>query len=667
MTKKKVSRPRILSIDPALAPYAQDICARIEHYRAVRTSLLNGQPIASFANGHLYFGLHRTDDGWVFREHAPSAAAVHLFGDFNNWNRTAHPLRRLEGGDWEITLPGADALKSGDSYLMQITTPTGEVFDRIPAYATSVVQKKESFQFDARVPSTVPFEWHDQKRAARFPTPMLIYECHVGMAQEDGGIGTYRQFADTVLPRIKKDGYNTVQLMAIQEHAYYASFGYQVTNPFAASSWYGECDDLKYLIDRAHALGLKVLLDLVHSHASANEREGICNLDGSSSLYCSGRHPAWGSCLFSYGRHDVIHYLLSNIKFWMDEYHFDGFRFDGVTSMIYRDHGLERCFTGYGDYFDGGTDFDALTYLTLATELIHAVNPHAVVIAEDMSGYPGLCLPIAWGGIGFNERLNMGVPDLWIRLVKDQREQDWDLFSLWYELTTRRPHEKTIGYCESHDQALVGDKTLIFRLLDAEMYTGMDRAYHSPSMDRGIALIKLIRLITLTAACDGYLNFMGNEFGHPEWIDFPREGNGWSGQYARRQWSLADNGYLKYSQLGLFDRDMLTLIKRAHVLSDPAARCLWIDQERKLIVFTRGELLFIFNFGAASARLALPVSGMPSGKYAVLLSTDAREYGGFDRLNAAFSISEDGLLRGLLPERTAAALKLASPQSEEAP
>ena len=657
MKRKNVNRPRMISIDPTLTPYAEDIQARIEHYRAVRKSLLGDQEITSFANGYLYFGLHREAGGWVFREHAPAAAAIHLFGDFNGWNRTSHPLTRLDSGEWEIHIPGEDTLKHGERYLIEITTPAGEKFDRIPAYATSAVQNRKTCQFDGRVLANPPYEWHDQKRARSMPSPLLIYECHVGMAQEDGGIGTYRQFADSVLPRIKRDGYNAVQLMAIQEHPYYASFGYQVTNPFAASSWYGEPDDLKYLIDTAHGLGLRVLLDLVHSHSAANEREGICNFDGSGSLYCRGHHPAWGSRLFAYGRHDVIHYLLSNVKFWMDEYHFDGFRFDGVTSMIYSDHGLGRCFTSYADYYSGGVDFDALTYLTLATELIHAINPHAVAIAEDMSGYPGLCLPIAWGGVGFNDRLNMGVPDLWIRLTKDSREQDWDMFHLWYELTTRRPHEKTIGYSESHDQALVGDKTLLFRLLDAEMYTGMDRAYHSPSMDRGIALIKLIRLITLLAACDGYLNFMGNEFGHPEWIDFPREGNGWSGRYARRQWSLAENGYLKYSQLGQFDRDMLALVRKYRVLSDPAARSLWIDQARKLIVFTRGGLLFAFNFGPERALLSLPMDGMERGDYDILLSTDSGEYGGFERIDAPFSIDESGLLRGALSERTAVALK----------
>jgi len=645
----------MLTVDPYLTPYAGAIDERIAYCRQTRERLLGGKDILSFANGYMHYGLHRTKTGWVFREHAPNAAAVHLFGDFNGWDRQTHPLKGDEAGDWAIEIKGKNTFQDGQRLLLQITTKDGRVLDRIPAYARGAVQNPETRQFDGRVVVS-DYVWRDGKRAAAFPSPLLIYECHVGMAQEEPGIGSYRDFADNVLPRVRADGYNAVQLMAIQEHPYYASFGYQVTNPFAASAWYGPPDDLKYLVDTAHGLGLRVLLDLVHAHSSKNEREGICNFDGSGSLYCEGEHPAWGSMLFAYHRDDVVHYLLSNIKFWMDEYHFDGFRFDGVTSMIYKDHAMGRAFTGYDDYFSGNADYAALAYLSLATELIHAVNPHAVAIAEDMSGYPGLCLPVAWGGIGFDYRLNMGVPDLWIKFIKEYRDQDWDMFKLWYELTTRRPQEKTVGYAESHDQALVGDKTIIFRLLDAEMYVGMDRAYHTPTMDRGIALAKLIRFVTLTAACDGYLNFMGNEFGHPEWIDFPREGNGWSHHYARRQWSLAENGFLKYSLLGAFDRDMLALVRKYRVLSDRAAQSLWIDQDRKLIAFRRGPLTFLFNFDPERDCVSIPCSQLEPGEYRVVLDSDRAEYGGFGRVSERFALGWDGTMRGCLPARTAAAL-----------
>ncbi len=653
----KVKGPRILSIDPQLRPYADAIKRRMEHYQKVRHDLLGkGDDIAAFANGHMHYGIHRTEAGWVIRDHVPGADGVCLTGDFNGWNRYSHPLHKTGMGDWELELEGENALKPGQRVLLSISSG-GKTFDRVPAYIRSVEQQKDTWQFLGRVTED-SYEWHDEDRAQGMPSPLLIYECHVGMAQEKEGIGSYDEFRENVLPRVKKDGYNAIQLMAIQEHSYYASFGYQVTNPFAASAWYGDPDGLKRLVDAAHGMGIRVLLDLVHSHASDNERDGVANYDGSGSLYCEGSHPAWGSRLYCYGRHDVMHYLLSNIKFWLEEYHFDGFRFDGVTSMLYHDHAMERCFTGYQDYYTANANLDAVAYLMLATDLIHTVRPGAAVIAEDMSGMPGLCLPIAWGGFGFDYRLNMGVPDLWIKLIKEYRDEDWDVFMLWHELTTRRPQEKTIGYAESHDQALVGDKTIIFRLLDAEMYTGMDRIMHTPVMDRGIALTKMIRFITLTAACDGYLNFMGNEFGHPEWIDFPREGNGWSFHYARRQWSLAENGFLKYELLGNFDRDMLKLTKKHKVLSDKAARSLWLDQEKKVILFERGGLVYLFNFGAQSLP-GYPLNGLTPGKWQVALDSDRKEYGGQGRVSAdiVYEASEEGQLLIYAPERTAIVLK----------
>ncbi len=650
---------RILSVDPALKPYEESIRARIAHYEKTRKMLLgDDKDIVSFANGHMHYGIHRTADGWIIREHAPAAEKICLMGDFNNWNDQSHPMRK-EGGDWVLELQGRDALKPGQRVLLSITSG-GQTFHRLPAYIRSAVQNKKTNQYEGRIIEEGAFEWHDQKRAKTMPSPLLIYECHIGMAQETEGVGSYDEFAEKILPRIKADGYNAIQLMAIQEHPYYASFGYQITNLFAASSWYGETDGLKRLIDKAHCMGIRVLLDVVHSHASSNERDGIANFDGSGSLYCEGHHPAWGSRLFCYGRHDILHFLLSNLKFWMDEYHFDGFRFDGVTSMLYHDHAMGKAFTGYDDYFGSNVNLDATTYLMLASELIHAVQPGAVAIVEDMSGMPGMCLPISWGGFGFNYRLNMGVPDLWIKFIKESDPKDWDMGKLWYELTTRRPMEKTIGYSESHDQALVGDQTIIFRLLQAEIYTGMNCDYHTPSMDRGIALSKLIKFITLTVACDGYLNFMGNEFGHPEWIDFPREGNDWSFKHARRQWSLAENRFLKYQLLGNFDKAMISLIKKEKVLSDRKAKVIRVDHDKKIIVFRRGELIFVFNFSEES----LPdyeLSDLPLGYWKVCLSSDREEFGGFGRISETmtYETNDKGSFKIYLPTYTALVLEQA--------
>lgn len=630
---------KIISIDPQLKEYESDINLRMERHTRVRQQILGtSENLSEVANGYMYFGFHRTQTGWVFREWAPEADALHLFGDFNQWNRTSHPMTRKENGVWEIELEGKDALQH-KGLVKVIVTKNGNAVDHIPTYILRAVQDPSTRTFAGQIwEPEHPFEWTDGGYGKRKLTNPLIYECHIGMAQEREGVGTYREFADIILPRVKADGYNAIQIMAIQEHPYYASFGYQVSNFFAASSWYGEPDDLKYLINKAHELGLFVLLDTIHSHACPNVNEGLNLFDGTDYQFFHaggrGNHSAWGSKVFNYGKPEVIHFLLSNLKFWMQVYHFDGFRFDGVTSMLYLDHGLGTAFDSNRKYFSMNTDVEAVTYLQLASELIHSVNPFAICIAEDMSAMPGMCLPIRYGGIGFDYRLSMGLPDFWIKLLK-QRDEDWDLGCMWYELSIRRSGEKNVAYCECHDQALVGDKTLIFRMADAEMYTGMNKSYESISVDRAIALHKLIRFITLTVGGEGYLNFMGNEFGHPEWIDFPREGNGWSYKYARRQWSLAENGYLKYEWLGSFDKEMLKLVRKFRLLSKKDLQCLTVLNDKKLVTYTKGGLLFVFNFHPTNSYESefVCTGSLGEGKFKVIFSSDETRFGGKNRVS----------------------------------
>ena len=625
----------ITRIDPWLEPHAGDIELRMDRFKGKRWQLVEGaETLTEFANGHLFFGFHREEDGWVVREWLPGADEVRLIGDFNGWNQESHPLEKGENGVWEIHLKGKNALKHGQFAKLWVKKGV-HWFDRLPAYCTKVSMDEDSKRLCSQVwDPKEAFQWTDEAFMKKEPAAPLIYEAHVGMSQDREGIGTYREFADNVLPRIQKLGYNTIQLMAIQEHPYYGSFGYQVTNFFAAAHWYGVPEDLKYLVNKAHGMDIRVLLDVVHSHACPNVGEGLQLQDGTDEQYFltggEGWHPAWGTRLFNYGRPEVLHFLLSNLKFWQTEYHFDGFRFDGVTSMIYRDHGLGSAFTNYDMYFNMNTDLEALNYLQLANELIHEVNPNATTVAEDMSGMPGMCLPIPDGGIGFDYRLAMGEPDYWIKLLKDTRDEDWNMNALWYEMTTRRPQEKVIGYCESHDQALVGDKTIIFRMADAEMYTGMNKDYHTLTMDRAIELHKIIRLYTMSLGGNGYLNFMGNEFGHPEWIDFPREGNGWSYKYCRRQWSLVDNPNLKYEWLNDFDAAMIQLARQRKLLDDPYAVSLWIDPERKIITFSRGKLLFVFNFhnSYSETQFFLHAHTVGEGTYRVILSTDEKRFGG---------------------------------------
>ena len=628
---------KIFEYDAGLLPYRRDIEQRMRNFENKKRALVGeGGSLSDFANGHEYFGFHRIKGGWVYREWAPSADGMYLTGDMVGWDMTALPMQRLENGVFEVFLKGENALWN-DCHVQAIVEKDGQLLRRVPLYIRRVVQDKDTHLWCGVIADEPEYKWKTTKFEPQ--KQLFVYECHIGMAQEREGIGTYREFCENILPRIKAAGYNTIQIMAVMEHPYYASFGYQVSSFFAASSKYGTPNELKMLIDEAHRLGIAVLLDLVHSHAVGDEGNGLNKFDGTVCQFfhegARGDHSAWGTKLFDYNKNEVIRFLLSNLKFWLEEYHFDGFRFDGVTSMIYHDHGLGTAFTDYSKYFSLNTDTEAITYLQLANEMIREVRPDAITIAEDMSAMPGMCLPIDEGGIGFDYRLSMGTPDLWIKLIKEKRDEDWSMWQLWGELTSRREGEKYIGYAESHDQALVGDKTLIFRLCDSEMYNSMSKLTQSSVIDRGIALHKMIRLVTMSLSGEGYLNFMGNEFGHPEWIDFPREGNGWSHYYCRRQWHLVDDGLLRYRDLGEFDREMLSLAKKRRIFSKKP-KALFIDEEKQVLIFERGGVTFVFNFSPDRSYCDYYAKVSSCGKYRVVLSTDEKRFGGWDRISTEY-------------------------------
>ncbi len=625
----------LIDIDPYLKPYKNILKRRFLKVIQREKELTKGSSILDFATSYNYFGLHKKEDSWVFREWAPNAKEIYFIGDMTNWELdNDFKLTRIHNGIFELRVP-LDRISHGDLYKLIIKWDGGEG-ERIPSHAWYVVQDTHTKIFSAKVWEPEDgYVWKNLKTCA-VPDPVLIYEAHIGMATEEERIGTYREFTENVLPKICEMGYNVIQLMAIQEHPYYGSFGYQVSSFFAPSSRFGNPDELKELIDTAHGLGMCVIMDIVHSHAAPNEVEGLSRFDGSLNLYFHkgerGVHPLWGSRCFDYSKKGVLKFLLSNIRYFLEEFHVDGFRFDGITSMLYTHHGIGKDFVSYDDYFSEDVDEDALTYLALANKVAHLVNPKAITIAEDVSGMPGLCFPVSKGGVGFDYRFAMGIADFWIKLIKDMRDEDWPMGTLWYELTNHRKEEKTISYAESHDQALVGDQTIVFRLIGADMYFCMRKQDENLKVDRGIALHKIIRFITLTTSCAGYLNFMGNEFGHPEWIDFPREGNNWSYRYARRQWSLAENPVLRYEYLLNFDKDMILFVKQTGII-DPKVppRLLHEHNENKVICFERKGYLFVFNFHPMNSFTHYRIYTSP-GKYELVFCSDDKKYGGFDRI-----------------------------------
>ncbi len=662
---------KLVERDSYLEPFSLSIEGRYQYFvNRLKQFTKNGrQTLSDFASGYLYFGLHRTSTGWVFREWAPNATKIVLIGDFSNWEELPeYELKPLAGGVWERKMP-KKALSHGQHYKMKVYW-NGGCGERIPAWVRRVVQDEATKIFSAQV--WAPEQEYEFKNKKFVPksTPLLIYECHIGMAQEEEKVGTYREFREKILPRVAADGYNCIQIMAIQEHPYYGSFGYHVSNFFAASSRFGTPEELKELIDAAHGMGIAVIMDLVHSHAVKNENEGLGLLDGNPAQYFYGDdkrvHSAWDSLCFDYGKNEVVHFLLSNCKYWLEEFKFDGFRFDGVTSMIYYSHGLGEAFCSYADYYNAGQNGDAICYLTLANKLIHELNPKAITIAEEVSGMPGLAAPIEDGGYGFNYRMAMNIPDFWIKIIKERKDEDWKPSEIFWELTNRRKDEKTISYAESHDQALVGDKTIIFRLVDADMYWHFNRGDETYMVSRGIALHKMIRLMTLSTINGGYLNFMGNEFGHPEWIDFPREGNGWSHKYARRQWSLVDNPAYNYTLLGEFDKAMVDLIGSVRNFQNRPVQEIWHNDGDQILAFSRKDLIFVFNF---SPNRSFTDYGLlvPEGSYSIVLNTDSERFGGnalvdetqthftqYDRLHAR---RKKGWLMLYLPARTAMVLK----------
>ena len=629
----------LIDTDPWLEPHAGALRARFARYQGVLSTFKStGGLTGQVSQGHHYFGFTRGtmggQEGVWYREWAPAALQLRLIGDFNDWNRFGHPLVRDQFGIWSIFLPDnkyADKLTHGSRLKVHVVLPDGSTMDRIPAYAKRVVQEPQQVSFVAQYwQPHLPYEWKNE--VPRLAEGLRIYEAHVGMAQEEGRVGTYDEFTDNVLPRIVAGSYNAIQLMAVQEHPYYGSFGYHVSNFFAPSSRFGTPEQLKRLIDTAHGHGLIVLLDLVHSHAVKNTQEGLNLFDGTTFQYFHsgprGTHLAWDSMCFDYSKYEVLRFLLSNCRYWIEEFKFDGYRFDGVTSMVYQDHGMGRGFSSYDDFFGPNIDNDAVTYLQLANELIHTIKPDAKTVAEDVSGMAGMARPVSEGGVGFDYRLAMGVPDYWIKTLKEKTDDQWNLEQVFGTLLNRRHQEKHIGYAESHDQALVGDKTLAFWLMDQEMYWNMGKGRESVVIDRGIALHKMIRLLTFSLAGEGYLNFIGNEFGHPEWVDFPREGNGYSYHYCRRQWSLADADYLRYKGLANFDKAMMALDAKYDLLEDKLIERLQVHEDDKKLVYRRGPLVFVFNLHPTQSHTDWRIPVPDVSDYRVILNTDSVEFEG---------------------------------------
>ena len=689
----------VCAVDGTLAHHKGHLGHRWENFKNLRQAIEDNEEggIEGFSRGYEKMGFTRNEETGeiTYREWAPSAKAACLFGDFNNWATDANGLwmNKNDFGVFEVTVPpnadGSPGIPHGSRVKIHLETQDGSWVDKIPAWIKFAVQAPGNIPFDGIYYDPPKEEQYEMKWARpEAPEELRIYEAHVGMSSREPKINSYIAFADEVLPRIKNLGYNAVQLMAIQEHAYYASFGYHVTNFFGVSSRCGTPDELKYLVDKAHSMGISVLMDLVHSHSSSNATDGINMFDGSDGQYFhsgpQGYHWMWDSRCFNYAEWEVLRFLLSNLRYWMEEFKFDGFRFDGVTSMMYKHHGLQVAFTGnYDEYFGMATDVDAMVYLALANDMLHTLyDGNVTTIAEDVSGMPTLCRPVHEGGVGFDYRLQMAIADKWVEVLSEWgSDEGWEMGNLVFTMENRRYGEKCISYAESHDQALVGDKTTAFWLMDAEMYTNMSTlSADSPVITRGIALHKMIRQFTMGLGGEGYLNFMGNEFGHPEWIDFPRgdrveastgefiSGNGNSYHLCRRRFDLPETDHLRYKFLEAFDAKMNRVAGFFKYMASDHQYTSLKDDGDKMIAFERGDCVFVFNWHPCNSYSDYRIGCKKAGKYKLVLSSDNPEFGGWDNLSThhdnsyfADSTAHNGRpasFQAYIPSRTVAVFAL---------
>lgn len=440
-----------------------------------------------FTNGLRAFGLQRTQHGFRYREWAPAAVAMSLVGDFNDWDAQRHLCCRDARGIFETHVPdlpdGSPAIRPGMRYKAMVHVRKEgnrlHVEPRVPAWARCTAQDPFTGDMCAVVPpqGLEEYAWC-HPRPAPLPSPR-VYEVHVGISSTSPIVADWSHLRHEVLPRVVALGYTALLLMAVQEHGLYCSFGYQVTSFFAPPSRFGSPVDLQALIDAAHGYGLQVFVELVHSHASANPHEGLHAFDGSDGLYFldgpAGWHAEWGTRLFDFGRLEVLRFLLCQVCWFAEAYRVDGFRFDAVSTALYRHRSLDghgRFDKGLDDYFgpNSGMDVAALTYFKLVNLLTHElVQPPLVTIAEEHSGLPGLCAPVLERGVGFDFRQAMGLAPLWERLLSTPSARI-DMAHLSEELCRRRIEERRLAYCECHDGSLVGGQSLAFRMMGAGMY-----------------------------------------------------------------------------------------------------------------------------------------------------------------------------------------------------
>ena len=388
------------------------------------------------------------ETGVRFAMWAPNAARVSVIGDFNGWDPEASAMRLREDGSgvWEAFVP---RLANGACYKYRIGS----------RHAGYTVDKADPFAFSAEEPPRtasrvwrLDYEWHDddwmrsRARANALGAPFSVYEMHLGSwrrsPERPHEVLGYRDLAHGLAAYAKEMGFTHVELMPVTEHPFYGSWGYQTTSYFAPSARYGSPQDFMYFVDHLHANGIGVLLDWVPSHFPSDEH-GLAYFDGTHLFEHAdareGFHPEWKSYIFNYGRHEVRAFLASSALFWLDKYHVDGLRVDGVASMLYRDYARKP-----GEWIPnehgGNENLEAVSFLRSLNEAVYRHHPDTQTIAEESTAWPAVSRPVYMGGLGFGMKWNMGwmhdtLKYMSLDPVFRQYHQAQLTFSAWYAFT----------------------------------------------------------------------------------------------------------------------------------------------------------------------------------------------------------------------------------------
>ncbi len=571
-------------------------------------------------------------DGVRFAVWAPNATVVSVMGDFNGWDRTRHPMRKRDGGIWEIFLPW---LGVGSVYKYSIVSTSGEILEKSDPYGFYAEQTPKTASI---VWPLSGHHWHDQgwmdHRSSRnwIHEPMSVYEVHLGswLKSEGDYWLTYRELADRLVGYVKKLGYTHIELMPIMEHPFSGSWGYQVSGYFAPTSRFGTPDDFRFFIDACHQAGIGVLLDWVPGHFPKDEH-ALGHFDGTA-LYehadpRKGEHKDWGTLIFNYGRNEVKTFLLSNALYWLKEFHIDGLRVDAVASMLYLDYSREQ-----GDWVPnqhgGRENLEAIDFLKRFNELVHQV-PGAITVAEESTSWPGVSRPTYLNGLGFTMKWNMGwMHDMFEYFSTDSLYRKYHqkniTFSLLYAFT------ENFLLPISHDEVVYGKGSLIGKMPGDEWQKFANaRAF----------------LTYMYGHPGKKLLFMGSEFGQTSEWNHDKDLDWWLLQYPlhhRMQTMVSELNALYRREPSLYEVD------------DDHRGFEWIDfrdVEKSVIVFTRYArnredfLVFCCNF-TPMERVAYQVGLPKAGRYREVFNTDAEMFGGSNLGNAGWVRAIDEAYHG---------------------